>query len=415
MSLAFALLFFFYVLAAISIYLGVLSLRNGVRFIRYLQAELAREYSEYEPFVTVFLPLRGADHDLEKNITALFAQTHANYEVVFVGDDANDPAWDIVENARRSFTGESGPTMQTVVAGRARDCGQKVHNLSVATEYADPESEIFVFVDSDARVAPHWLAALVAPLQDEAIGAATGYRWFVPRRNNLASHLRSVWNASIASALRDTEKSNFCWGGSTAISRRTFEQSKVLEHWRGALSDDFAMTRALREAGLPIKFVPLCLTPSYESCSFGELLEFTTRQLKITRVYAPHLWKAVFFGAVIFVATFFGGIALVVTRAALGLSFMTPLFLVLIMFAMGAAKSHLRVRVIAAVIGDQRANSASSTLAHVTLWPLASALYLYNAIAAVASRRIKWRGIDYELKSPNETVIIERQRSEARD
>src|SRR5205085_8586989 len=175
------------------------------------------------------------------------------------------------------------------------------------------------------------------------------------------------------------------------------------------------MTRALREAGRPIKFVPQCLAPSFESCSFGELLEFTTRQLKITRVYAPHLWRAVFVGAAIFVVTFFGGIALVVTRAALGFSFMTPLILVLIMFAMGAAKSHLRVRVVAAVIGDQRANSTASTLAHVTLWPLASALYLYNAIAAVASRRIKWRGIHYELKSPNETVIIEKQRSEVRD
>jgi len=410
------LLVTFYALAAISIYLGVLSLRNGGRFIRYVQEELAKEYAAYEPFVTVFLPLRGADQDLEKNITALFAQTYANYEVVFVSDDANDFAWGIVEEARRSFTRESGPTMQKVVAGRAGNRGQKVHNLCVAIEHADPESEIFAFVDSDVQVAPHWLASLVAPLQDETIGATTGYRWFVPARNNLASHLRSVWNASIASALRDTEQSNFCWGGSTAINRRTFEQSKVLEHWHGALSDDFAMTRALRDAGLPIKFVPLCLTPSYESCSFGELLEFTTRQLKITRIYAPHLWKAVFLGAVIFVATFFGGIALVVTRAALGVSFMTPLILVLIMFAMGAAKSHLRVRAIAAVIGDQQANSTALTVAHVTLWPLASALYLYNAIAAVASRRIKWRGIDYELKSPNETVIIESRgpRSEVR-
>src|ERR1041384_1962660 len=156
------LLVTFYVLAAISIYLGVLSLRNGVRFIRYLQAELAKEYSEYEPFVTVFLPLRGVDHDLEKNITALFAQTYANYEVIFVGDDANDPAWGTVEKARRRVTRESGPTMQIVVAGRAADRGQKVHNLNVAIEHADPGSEIFAFVDSDVQVAPHWLAALVA-------------------------------------------------------------------------------------------------------------------------------------------------------------------------------------------------------------------------------------------------------------
>ena len=33
-----------------------------------------------------------------------------------------------------------------------------------------------------------------------------------------------------------------------------------------------------------------------------------------------------------------------------------------------------------------------------------------NALAALFSRRIEWRGITYELKSPHETVIIERKK-----
>ncbi len=44
--------------------------------------------------------------------------------------------------------------------------------------------------------------------------------------------------------------------------------------------------------------------------------------------------------------------------------------------------------------------------AHLLLWPLASALYLFNAVVAAFSRRIEWRGITYELKSPTEAVII---------
>jgi hypothetical protein len=46
------------------------------------------------------------------------------------------------------------------------------------------------------------------------------------------------------------------------------------------------------------------------------------------------------------------------------------------------------------------------------MWPLASALYLYNAVAAAVSRRITWRGITYQLKSPDETVIIRRENEE---
>jgi glycosyltransferase involved in cell wall biosynthesis len=401
-----ALLLLFYFLATISIWLGLISLRSGVRFVRYLQAELAKEYPDFTPFVTIFVPCRGVDDGLRENVSAIFAQDYPAFEIIFVSDRADDPALAVAEEARRSFTDDSGPTMRVVISGPATGRGQKVHNLRVAVLHADPKTEVFVFVDTDARPQPIWLRFLISPLQDPGLGATTGYRWFVPVRGGLASHLRSVWNAAIASALGEQGDKNFCWGGSTAIRRETFQKRKVLDYWQGAVSDDFALTRALNDGKCPIKFVPQCLTPSFEDCAFRELVEFTTRQFKITRVYAAHLWKGVLMGGLLFVAVFFGGIVLVVARALLGLSFATPLVLLLVIFGLGAMKSHLRLRAVSQVIPDQRIRSFGTTLAHLTLWPLASALYLYNALAAAFSRRINWRGIAYELKSPNETVII---------
>jgi cellulose synthase/poly-beta-1,6-N-acetylglucosamine synthase-like glycosyltransferase len=398
----------FYFLAAVSIYLGLLSLRSGIRFVRYLRTETATDYPPYTPFVSVFFPVRGIDEGLIENIAAVFSQDYPTYEVIFVSDRQNDPAWPVIEEARLSFCGESGPTMRTVVAGPATDRGQKVHNLCVAVDQAEGHSEVFVFVDSDARPATDWLSSLVAPLQDEGVGATTGYRWFVPVQGRLASHLRSVWNAAIASALGSDEKKNFCWGGSTAIRRTVFESCNVREHWRGTVSDDFAMTSALRAKDKSIKFMPHCLTPSFEDCGFRELIEFTTRQLKITRAYAPHLWKPLLIGSAIFVLVFFGGVGLVLARAVSGLPFATPLVLVLIIFAMGAVKSHLRLRAVALVIADERMQTWSTTLAHVCLWPIASLLFLSSALTAAVSRRITWRGISYELKSATETSIVSR-------
>lgn len=407
-SLALLLLFYFF--ATISIWLGLISLRGGVRFVRYLQAELATEYPEFTPFATVFVPCRGVDDGLKENINAIFAQDYPAFEIVFVSDAADDPAFAIIEEARRAFNGESGPTMRFVVSGPATDSGQKVHNLRMAVAKADPQSEIFVFVDTDAQPQRLWLRFLIRPLRDPALGATTGYRWFVPVRGRVASHLRSVWNAAIASALGEQKEKNFCWGGSTAIRRETFQDCRVVDdYWRGAVSDDFALTRALHDRDLPIKFVPQCLTASFEDCTFNQLIEFTTRQLKITRAYAAHLWKGVLIGSILFVLVCFGGIALVISRALLGLSFATPLVLLLIIFALGAMKSHLRLRAVSQVITDPRIRSFGTTLAHLTLWPLASVLYLCNAVAAAVSRRITWRGITYELKSPTETVILARR------
>jgi ceramide glucosyltransferase len=399
-------LLLFYFLAAISIWLGFISLRGGVRFVRYLQAELEKEYPEFTPFVSLFVPCRGLDEGLRENIDSLFAQDYPSFEIVFVTDRRDDPALRVIDEARRSFTDESGPTMQVVIAGPAARSGQKVHNLRVAVGHADPQSEVFVFVDTDARPNAHWLRSLVAPLRDQSVAAATGYRWFVPVKGGLASHLRAVWNSSIASALGAAEEKNFCWGGSTSIRRETFHNCRIVEYWRGTVSDDFALTRALHESDLPIKFTPRCLTPSFEDCSWRELFEFTNRQMKITRAYAPHLWKGVLFGSAIFVLVFFGGIALVVARAFAGLSFATPLLILLVIFTMGAMKAHLRLRAVILAINDQRIRSPGTTLAHLSLWPFASLLYLCNALAALVSRRITWRGISYELKSASETVII---------
>lgn len=400
------LLLTFYFFAAISIWLGLLSLRSGLRFVRYVNAELGKNEPGFTPLVTVFMPVRGVDEGLRENVAAIFAQHYPSFEIIFIADHAGDPALRVIEQARRLFTASAGPAMQVVIAGEAIDRGQKVHNLAVAVRRAQRSSEVFVFVDSDARPGNDWLRSLVAPLRDEAVGAATGYRWFVPVRGGVASHLRSVWNAAIASALGADGKRNFCWGGATAVRRSTFKECRVVDYWRGAVSDDFAMTRALHDANLTIKFVPQCLTASLEDCNFRELLEFTTRQLKITRAYAAHLWKSVFLGSVIFVITFFGGIAFVISRAAQARPFATPLVLLAGIFAMGAMKSYFRFRTVAAVVSVRAAQMAVPALAHATLWPLASALYLYNAMAAAVSRRISWRGITYELKSPSETVII---------
>lgn len=400
----------FYFFAALLIVQAALSLQGGARFLSYIRREMAKERTDFAPYASVLVPCRGLDQGLRDNLAALFHQDYPAYEIIFVTDDTNDLSLAVVEDLRRELEGISHVSTRVVIAGEATGSGQKVHNLRIAVGEADAKSEIFVFVDSDARPRSRWLRSLVAPLADEEMGAATGYRWFIPLKGGFASRLRAVWNASIASALGERSDRNFCWGGSTAIRRETFERAEVMDEWQGALSDDFAMMRALRRARLPIHFAPACLTITHEDCNFAELLEFTTRQLKITRVYAPHFWQIVLFSNLLFVIIFFGGLALVITRATLGLSFILPLVFILSIYALGILKAHLRWRAICLPLAQYKTQLRRDAFAHLFLWPLASVLYLYNALAALLSRRIRWRGITYELKSPKETAIMERQK-----
>lgn len=388
----------YYFFAAIAVWIGIKSLLGGLRYADYVRRETSRPLPEFHPFVSVIAPTRGHEWGFVDNVRPLLQQHYPNYEILFVFDDPQDPSLLLVHNLGG----------KTIISGPASDTGQKVHNLIVAVSGIDPRCEVIVFVDTDARPSKDWLRQLVAPLADERLGASTGYRWFVPQRGGLPSRLRGVWNASVASALGAETSKNFCWGGSTAIRRSTFEKLRVLDRWRGTVSDDFTITRVLKEAKLPIHFTPRCLVPSVGDCGWDELVEFTTRQIKITRIYANHLWVALLLGSALFAIAFFGGIVLLATRVLFGQSFWLVLSALAVIFALGAAKGFIRWRAVSIPLAEYRTELRRDLAAHIFLWPFASLLYLYNAVVAAFSRRITWRGITYNLLSPNEAVIISR-------
>jgi len=396
----------FYFFAVFQVFLGCKSLRGGIDFLNFFKSEISKPESKFTPFVSIIAPCRGLDDDLEANLTALFRQNFPRYEIVFAVDDERDEAVSVIKKIINREAFDAAKSAKIVVAGQAIDSSQKVHNLRQAILKVSEGSEIFVFVDSDARPNENWLRNLIAPLEDENSGAATGYRWFIAKNGGFAPHLHSVWNASIASSLGMNTKSNFCWGGSMAMRRDTFERLGIREKWRGALSDDYAVMRAMREANLPVYFVPRALAPSIEDYSFSQVAEFTTRQMKITRVYAPALWIASFVGSFLFSAVFWTNVLLLFFAS--GWHFWLTLLFLPVIFALGAAKAWIRLNAVKLVLKDYEKQLNRSFWWQITLWTISPLLFFFNDSAALFSRRIVWRGIEYELKSPVETVIISR-------
>ena len=397
------MIYVFYFLAAVSIWFGIQSLRGGLRFVSYVKRETSKPLEDFQPFVSVIAPTRGLEVGLRENFEAILNQDYPTYEVLFVFDGADDPAAKVLDQLDKSKV-----STKIVIAGPATDCGQKVHNLRVAVAETNANANVLAFVDTDARPHPLWLRQLVAPLANAELGLSSGYRWFVPKRGGFASRIRSVWNASIASALGANQQKNFCWGGSTAIRRAVFEDLKIRERWLGSISDDFTLTKVVHEAGLPIHFTPNCLVASVGDCSLGELFSFTTRQIQITRVYAPELWLPLLLGSALFTLVFFGGLVISIISIATEAIPVFVIGFVLTIFLLGAIKSIIRWRAVQILLHQYHKELRRDLLAHVFLWPVTQPLYLYNALVAAFSRRVRWRGITYELKSPHEAVIIGR-------
>ena len=395
----------FYILAALLVFMSYKSFRGGIDYLKYFKQELSKPVGTFSPFATVIAPLKGLDDGLVENLEAISGQDYPAFEVIFVADSEADPAAKLAEEVSRKDAG-AAKKAKIVIAPKANGSSQKVENLREAVLHATDESRVFVFVDSDTLPAKDWLRHLVAPLKDESIGAATGYRWFISERPSFGSEMRSVWNASIASALGPNLKNNFCWGGSMAIQRETFEHVKMRERWRGTLSDDFAVTSALKEAGLAIYFVPQALTASIGNCSLREAIEFTNRQMKITRVYAPHLWKLSYFGSFVFNFVMIAALSILIlsSRNNIDVLIAAAVFIVVSLFSIG--KSWLRLSAVKLILAERWPQVRKQWLTQNTLWILSPALFFVNCVSATFSRKMTWRGIRYELKSPTETVII---------
>lgn len=392
----------FYFFATALVWLSLKSFLGGVRYLRHFKSELAKPIPMWTPFVSVIAPCRGPDDGLAENLVALLEQDYPEYEVIFVVDDEDDESVPVIRDVSRRY----GKTAKLIVASKALTCAQKIENLREAVLHVDERTEAFAFADSDARPQKTWLRYLVGPLEDSTIGAATGYRWFISKRRTFASEMRSAWNASIASALGPDTKSNFCWGGAMAIRRDTFDSVNMRDKWRGTLSDDFAVTKAVKDAGLKIIFVPQALTPSVEDCTFRELVEFTTRQMKIVRVCEPKLWLMTLFGSTLFNSVLIAGFLIIVLSSANDLTVAAALATLLLVFAFSIGKAYFRLKAVKLALYSHERAINQQFLTQNTLWLVTGLLFFYNSVAALFSRRITWRGITYELKSPTETVII---------
>ena len=395
------MLILFYLLVVQQIAQGLYSLWQGVLWLRMARRALLGPTGFFAPRVALFCPVKGMEPGLEENLAALTQFDYPEYELFFAVSGVDDPAYRLLEHVAAL----SKHPVHIVRAGRAKDCGDKVNNLRAAVEQAGEKFDLFVFTDSDGRPPRRWLARLVAPLADSRLGAVTTFRWLIPLRGGFWSALASAWNASIATYLGE-HGNNFCWGGGTAIRRQRFEEVHALEAWRGSVSDDYSLTNSLRHAGYQIEFVPECLVASLSDVNARGFFEFTTRQLIITRVYAPRLWRIAALGHVFYCAALLLGLGLWAASLFSGEPGMHFLILILLLLGLAAIRGTLRLAAVLDLLPEWRDTLLAYAWAWTLLAPVVPFVYFYNSAVAAFSRRIRWRGIRYELISSRQTRQI---------
>ena len=404
----------FLVLGTLLLGQSVWALLDGHHFLRYLRRRRQSPLEAFAPLAAVIIPCKGLEADIELHLSRYLAQDYPHYQVIFVVASEADPAYAFLceRLALRRAAGihqlTDGPNAQVVVAGRSESRGEKVNNLLRGLSAVDPQASVLVFADMDARAGTDWLRCLVAPLHDARVTACTGFRWYLPG-TGLVSHLRAAWDTSIATLLGD-HAHNFAWGGSMAIRAADFHRLRVAEHyWASTVSDDYALTCAVRAARGQICFEPRCLVASREDSSFGEFLQWANRQIIITRVYMPHLWAMGLATYVFYCGTVLLGLGLLAWPGFSIWGRVLTAGILLAIHCLGVAKGRIRSTVARETFPEEAEALRRYGARYWQLAPLVPWVMLVNFLVAGATRRIEWRGVRYDLRSKDEVRVIGRE------
>jgi ceramide glucosyltransferase len=391
----------FYILAIPQILLGLYLIGQGVQWLGYARRRLHTDPGFSSPKVAVLCPCKGIEPALERNLVALTEFDYQNYEIFFLIASASDPAYNIVKRVVSSSRAKA----HVVLTEKPDGCGEKVNNLRLGLVQMPPDFDVLTFVDSDGRPGRNWLHRMVAPLADSRIGATTTMRWLIPNRNNLPTALLAAWNAPIVTMMSEKGK-NFCWGGGTAIRRSVFDQSAVAEAWRHSVSDDYSMTRALEQANRSIVFLPECIVPSFVETDFTGLMEFTNRQVLITRVYAEKIWAIAAGTHLLYCLTLLLGTLLTLSAFFASLAAFPFAALTFLPVLLSMIRGALRAAGVSEVLPAYKSQIAGQAWIYVLLTVFVPFLYVANFLTSLITRKIRWRGVTYEVISPEQTRVL---------
>jgi hypothetical protein len=236
--------------------------------------------------------------------------------------------------------------------------------------------------------------------------AATGFRWYVPGPG--PSLARSIFSAAALGMMIDPRRT-IAWGGSLAMRRRDLEALAIPVAWSRALSDDMAVTRAVRRAGGDLRFVPECVLPSFGRPTWHELGEFAVRQLVMLRWGSLRLWSEVLAFHLALSATQLGALLLALGVAEVPGPRIVDWVGFLLLLAPSAiaftyARSRfvaLRTRPLGRVPGWDRYRDAHVALAPFLAWFVAGA-----ALVAGFRREVTWCGVRYRFRSAGHPVKV---------
>jgi ceramide glucosyltransferase len=237
------------------------------------------------PAVTLLRPMKGLDPEAEANLSSLVEQDYRGEVRIVLGADSEaDPS---IAAARRLQAAHPGRDIVVVADGTQHGTNRKLSNLINMSAHAT--GEVLVISDSDVRLPPEGLAALVGALEPQGVGLA--YALYRGRpTGNLWSRIAALdINARFASSvvMGQALDAHPVLGPTMAVKAEALAKAGGFERLKDVLADDFELGRMVRDQGLAIACPPMLIDHGFPERSLAELWRHELRWARTIRLLNP--------------------------------------------------------------------------------------------------------------------------------
>jgi ceramide glucosyltransferase len=329
--------------------------------------------------VTLLKPLCGAEPGLYENLRSFCLQDYPQYQIVFGVQDQADPALGVVARLMHEFP---ALPLDVVVNGLQHGSNRKISSLINMLPYV--KHPVLMIADSDAQVGPDYLASMVAPLADPAVGLVTCVYLGMPTSkvwSRLGAMYVNEWYMPSVLLAWLFGQREYASGLTLCLHSATLHAIGGLRRLANHLADDYELGALVRAAGLQIEISSYVPRTEHSEPTLDHLVDHETRWMRTIRVLRPKSFRFLFlsFGLPLALAGLVMSSELP-SAAAVGM----PLF----MTALGARL---------ALFGIPKLRSGGFSFIDLWLLPARDLLLCWVWLRALRSSVVTWRGNEFSV------------------
>lgn len=337
--------------------------------------------STFTPPVSLLKPLHGAEPGLRDYLEGFFRLDYPDYEILFCARSETDPGLSMARELSAKY-----PQIPVRILTSGEPPWPNARCYSLNEMKAAARHDILVITDSDVRVTPEYLRAVVEPFRREQTGLVTCVYRGVATQGGLWARLEglgmSVEMTSGVLVAEMLEGMRFALGPSMVVRKRCVDQIGGFEKLGDYYADDFMLGNLVAEKGNTVVLSNHVIDHCIVNTKFEESLAHQWNWMKSTRFSRPkgHLGTGLTFGLPFGLLVF--AAAMLIGKPWIGLV---------------ALSWTVIARVLQSVLVGWFVVKDKEALRLAWLYPLRDLMGSLLWMASYASRRVGWRDDLFEL------------------